>query len=234
MGALFCAKCSRSMEYDVAAGRVSCPRCDVKTAGKAPAAKRREIPLTEAQAAIRAAHAPVRRARRMSGGKGVLREKEASESEIQTQIANRLTAEGWMVIRINSGAAKSQSGSYLRAYRIWGLPKEFEASGAPDIWALRGSRCLLIEVKDRKGYLRDSQCRFIEHAQRFRVRVHVCRSWEEAQALVDELNGGDKPTRAQWERLMALKSHLKWSWDELLDRAERVFRMATRSQYPDE
>lgn len=183
-----------------------CPRCARSGAPKAAATpKKRKPPLTDAQKELKKQHAPKRRSARFGGGHGVLVPVEIPESVIQENIMRILFDAGFLVVRINSGGTKIGR-NYVRFYRIFGMPPIFEAEGVPDILAFRGSKALLIEVKDRTGHLRDSQVRFMEMALAKGVQVHVCRDWESAEQLAIELveRESRKPTRAQWERLLAV------------------------------
>lgn len=222
---LFCSRCQGELGYDEKTKRARCGRCSPSRAssGKARIGGAAKIALTPAQQAIKDAHKPARRAP-LRGGAGVLQVEMPSESVIQERIMRALHAAGWLVVRFNSGSAKTASGGFLRAYRIFRMVEAFASSGLPDVIAFKGGggascRALLIEVKDDKGLLRDSQVRFIEYAARFGVSVNVCRSWEAAQILVEELEAraAKKPTRARWERLLAIERLAREEWGEELD-----------------
>lgn len=212
--ALFCGHCSSAMQLNAKGTRLACPNlCRGIKAGRgrsdgsAPATKKTRLkrPLTEAQKAIKKLYAPPRRSERGGGGGGLLVTQDIPESTIQENIMRTLFDAGWLVVRINSGSMKMSGGGFLRAYRVFGMEECDASAGMPDVVAFKGRRALLIEVKDRLGQLRDTQVRFIEHAQKFGVKVELCRSWEEAKRLVDEIAASDaaKPTRARWLALLA-------------------------------
>lgn len=108
--------------------------------------------------------------------------KRPTEKEIQARIMQALQMEGWLVIRLNSGAFKGTKGNYIRTYIIQGLNA---SAGLPDVIAFKGARFLLIEVKDHKGQLTDAQIRFHQFAERFGVEVNVLRHWDEVEELID-------------------------------------------------
>ncbi|HEY0076836.1 MAG TPA: VRR-NUC domain-containing protein [Abditibacteriaceae bacterium] len=215
---LFCGRCSSQLEYSDKSQRATCPKCSGKCAGngkgsstdKATKSKKPKAPkeaLTPAQQAIKDAHRGLRRTKRFQGGHGILVPEEIPESVIQQSIMEHFFANGWLVVRINSGSMKTSNGGYLRAYRIFGMPEKWASSGLPDVVAFRGSRALLIEVKDRLGQLRDTQVRFIEFAERFNVKVHVMRNWQSAEELTKEMiaREANRPTRADWLRLQMVE-----------------------------
>lgn len=218
---LFCSRCSGAMEFDARAGKMRCSACaggrKAGASGTPKTPAKPKTPLTDAQKALKKAHAPVRRTERFGGGHGILVPEEIPESTIQENIMRALFDAGFLVIRVNSGGTKIGR-SYVRFYRIFGMPPVHEAEGVPDILAFRGGKALLIEVKDRLGKLRDSQVRFMELAQSKGVTVHVCRDWQSAHEMALELVEREKlkPTRAQWERLKRIEELATREWgDEL-------------------
>ncbi len=207
---LFCSRCSSQLEYSEKSQRARCPQCNGKSNGKGVKANNSKNPketLTPEQKAIKDAARGPRRTERFSGGKGILKPEEIPEKVIQQRIMERLFAAGWLVVRMNSGRMKTETGSYLRAYRIFGMEPRWASSGLPDVIALRGSRVILIEVKDRLGQLRDSQVRFIEFAARFKVTVHVLRDWQSADEITSAIvaREANRPTRAEWLRLRVIE-----------------------------
>ncbi len=217
---LFCHRCSDALQFDKSSAKMRCPGCS--SSGTRTSSPRRPAkvkpPLTDAQKALKKQFAPARRTERFGGGHGVLVPEEIDEGTIQERIMRVLFEAGFLVVRINSGGTKIGK-SYVRFYRIFGMPPVFEAEGVPDVLAFKGSKALLIEVKDRTGHLRDSQVRFMEMALSKGVRVHVCRDWEGAEQLALNLVEREKckPTRAQWERLQAIERLAHQTWGEALD-----------------
>ncbi len=107
---------------------------------------------------------------------------EPSESEIQGALIRRLVRAGWLVVRVNSGAFKTEKGAFFRAYIVAGLNA---SSGFPDVLAIRatqgeasgdvfGNVCArLFEVKRRGGKRSEAQTRFADYALASGVRVEV-------------------------------------------------------------
>jgi len=100
---------------------------------------------------------------------------EPTESEIQGALIRRLVRAGWLVVRVNSGAFKTEKGAFFRAYIVAGLNA---SSGFPDVLAVRadvfGNVCArLFEVKRRGGKRSEAQTRFADYALASGVRVEV-------------------------------------------------------------
>ncbi len=125
-----------------------------------------------------------------------LRPPEPSEAAIQAALMRRLAAAGFVVIRINSAAWRTEKGFY-RAYSIHGLKTERgqDAScGFPDVLALKGRpdgtvAAHLIEVKKAGGALSEGQVKFHEFAAARGVIVHVVEGWAAMGKAVAELTG---------------------------------------------
>jgi Holliday junction resolvase len=79
-----------------------------------------------------------------------------AEAEIQDEIIKYLRLRGFVVIRMNSGAVKTE-GRYIVNYRI--IPSG-AASGLSDIIATKGERTIYIEVKTASGTMTNSQRNF--------------------------------------------------------------------------
>ena len=115
---------------------------------------------------------------------------EPPEAKIQAAVIRRLQLEGWLVLRVNSGAHKTGSGGYFRAYIIHGLIGKrgrLVSSGFPDVLALRGDVpggwFLLLEIKDHQGQLDEAQQNFRAFAARFGITVHIVRSPDDLEAI---------------------------------------------------
>lgn len=79
-------------------------------------------------------------------------------------------ADGWMVIRINSGMVKTEHGFPFFAYTI---ANNGGHSGFPDLLLMRGNEYKLIEVKAERGRLSENQKRFQEMAAKKGVNYEV-------------------------------------------------------------
>lgn len=106
-----------------------------------------------------------------------------TESQIQDAIIHRLQIDKWLVIRFNGGGFQKGK-SFVRNYIIQGAAK---SAGLPDVIAFRGNEFLMVEVKDAKGKLTDSQEWFHGWAKHFGVTVHVLRHWDEVTPLLHEV-----------------------------------------------
>lgn len=106
------------------------------------------------------------------------------ESTIQTHIMGRLRSHGWMVVRFNGGGFTDKRGQLVKNYIIQGLNS---ACGFPDVAAFRDDRVLLCEIKTATGQLSAPQQRFANFAAHFGIKVHVLRSTDELDALLDSL-----------------------------------------------
>lgn len=120
-----------------------------------------------------------------------------TEAQIQAALMNRLRANGWLVVRVNSFAAMVGR-RFVRAYLVQGMGTHC-AAGFPDVLALRGTRdsetgkivtdARLFEVKKDDGNgchaakTSPSQKRFHEFAARSHVYVEVVTGWDEAQSV---------------------------------------------------
>ena len=94
-----------------------------------------------------------------------------------------------MVIRMNSGAAKS-AGQYIPFYRVLGIrdkrtgnERKIE-SGISDLLILGNERAVLVEVKRPGEELRTSQKTFKAICDHFNVPYLTARSAEDARAIV--------------------------------------------------
>lgn len=109
-----------------------------------------------------------------------------TEADIQKDILTRLFNRGWVAIRFNSGTSKTSGGNFLRSYWIAGMDVQ-PSAGLPDVIAFKDGKHLLLEVKNEKGKLSDAQKRFQSVAARRGETVHVVRSWEEVEQIVNTI-----------------------------------------------
>jgi hypothetical protein len=108
-----------------------------------------------------------------------------SEAAIQKTIIARLHNAGWLTVRFNSGAARTISGGYVPCYWIAGSPRP--NAGLPDVIAWKDGQCLLLEVKTASGKLRAAQRMFATIAEKRGTNVHVVRSWEDVQTILQTI-----------------------------------------------
>lgn len=108
--------------------------------------------------------------------------RETTEAELQSAVIDLLRKAGYLVIRHNSGGTYDRRGRYVQFYHIHGADKP--GSGLPDILALRGGHCLMLEIKRRTGKPSDVQEQFREYAAQHGVTVAVVRSVEDVMPLI--------------------------------------------------
>lgn len=99
-----------------------------------------------------------------------------SEHRIQSEIMLALSQHGCTVIRTNAGRVKTDDGRTVAL-----APK-----GWPDISGFKKAdgRMILIEVKNERGRLRPEQIKFKNFIEQYPVLYGVCRSADEAIAIV--------------------------------------------------
>jgi Holliday junction resolvase len=103
---------------------------------------------------------------------------EPREAKLQAALLKRLHARGWLAMRVNSGAFKTERGDFFRAYLVTGAPDE--SAGFPDVLAMRGRRgcsieLRLFEVKRRGAKRTPEQRRFADFALSRGISVEVVR-----------------------------------------------------------
>lgn len=104
-----------------------------------------------------------------------------TESEVSKQVISLLKQAGWLVIRINSGAAKTGN-RFISFYRIQnnGLSK-----GLTDIIAFKGTKYLLLELKKGTGgKLSESQKEFIQLCESKGIQVHVIKDVSQVESII--------------------------------------------------
>ena len=109
-------------------------------------------------------------------------DKGPSEATIQSHIMARLRQRRYMVVRFNGGGFK-KNGQFVFNYIIQGLNS---SKGFPDVVAFKDGRCYLIEVKTKTGRLSLFQRNFRDYAVHFGTSVHVVRSVDELDELLDK------------------------------------------------
>lgn len=116
-----------------------------------------------------------------------LRAPEPAEADIQAALMRGLQRCGWLVVRVNSGAATTPRGGFFRAYVVAGLCDangRAACSGFPDVLALRGGEMRLFEVKRAGGKESAAQARFREFAARHGVAVERVEGWGGMERIV--------------------------------------------------
>jgi hypothetical protein len=100
-----------------------------------------------------------------------------SEHAIQNEILLALSSHGCTVCRSNAGKIKTADGRTVALF-----PR-----GWPDITGFRHSdgKMILIEVKNKRGRLRDDQKRFAKFIEQFPVLYGVARSADEALNIIE-------------------------------------------------
>lgn len=111
---------------------------------------------------------------------------EPSEAKIQAMLLARLHALGYLAVRINSGAFRTQHGSWFRAYIVQNAPDE--SAGFPDILALRGCtdgsvEVRLFEIKRKNAKRTPEQLRFADFAAARGVSIQVVEGASGLEAL---------------------------------------------------
>lgn len=110
--------------------------------------------------------------------------KELKEKEVQKQVMQYLIMNGYLVVRINSGAF-IESNRYIRAYIIANNGK---SSGLPDVLAMKQGKGMLLEIKaGRGGKVSDKQKDFISLARSKGVDVYVINSLDQVIDIVEKL-----------------------------------------------
>jgi hypothetical protein len=123
---------------------------------------------------------------------------EPSEAELQSALLRRLTLNGWLAVRINSGAHMTKHGHFFRAYLIHGMPQPTKngrgafgsSAGFPDVIALKGDPTRpeimivrLFELKRAGGKLSDAQKQFREFARTRGVEVEIVEGLADLERL---------------------------------------------------
>lgn len=83
------------------------------------------------------------------------------ESKIQSKIINKLTANGWLVVKLI----------------------KTNLNGIPDLLALKNNKAIFIEVKAEKGRLSEIQKYRINQLQSMGFDVHVLKSTENLETI---------------------------------------------------
>jgi Holliday junction resolvase len=110
------------------------------------------------------------------------------EADVQMEIAKAFVADGWEVIRYNSGSMTLTGGGGATTYfkpnrnQNSGLTK-----GHPDIVAFKNCTCVRIEVKSEVGRLSPDQKKYAENALKYGNPIVVLRSKTEALELIELL-----------------------------------------------
>jgi hypothetical protein len=108
-------------------------------------------------------------------------EVEQSEAEIQKNIVEILKLKNYIVIRLNSGMRMIGK----RVVRFYQIMNNGAISGFPDLFAIKNNKILMIEVKSKKGKLRESQEDFRKLAEKHGNSILVASSWQEVLKYVE-------------------------------------------------
>ncbi len=111
---------------------------------------------------------------------------EPTEAKLQASLLKRLHARGWVAMRVNSGAFRTDRGHFFRAYIITGAPDE--SAGFPDVLAMRARRgCApelrLFECKAKGKKQTPEQRRFADFAAVRGIAVEVVNGAAGLEAL---------------------------------------------------
>lgn len=109
------------------------------------------------------------------------------EADVQKEIAKTFVADGWEVIRYNSGSMALSGGGASTYFRANTNQNSGLSSGHPDLVAFRNCTCIRIEVKSAVGRLSPDQKRYAEIGLKYGNPIVVLRSKEEASELIDLL-----------------------------------------------
>ena len=101
---------------------------------------------------------------------------EPTEAKLQAALLERLHARGFVAVRVNSGAFRTERGDFFRAYFVTGAPDK--SAGFPDVLAMRARpgctpELRLFEVKRRGGKRTPEQKRFAAFALARGIGVEV-------------------------------------------------------------
>lgn len=110
------------------------------------------------------------------------------EKLVQARLIQRLKAEGYLVIRQNSGAHRGTAGNYFRAYIIENFPPKQQSSGLPDLAAIKAGRIYFFEVKTETGKLSEPQKYFHAFAESKGVPVWTVYGMADIDTVMNELN----------------------------------------------
>lgn len=108
-----------------------------------------------------------------------------TEHDIQNTIAETLIWDGWLVMRINSGAMRPDDGERYVSFVSWqSLGWNWRDSGVGDLLAMRDGEGVVIEVKTHKGRQRKSQKEFQTACEERGVQYILARSLDDVTHLL--------------------------------------------------
>ena len=90
------------------------------------------------------------------------------EARLQRRVVSLMTGYGWYVLEMDKAGMR-------RTFK-----KGAFKVGFPDLLGLKGNRFVLIELKSEDGEVRPEQVRMHQLLATFGIRVHVCRTDQEA------------------------------------------------------
>lgn len=118
----------------------------------------------------------------------------ATESDIQKAIVDALVWDGWLIMRLNSGAMQPDDGARYVPFVTWAaIGAGPHTAGAPDLIAARDGRVAFIECKTRKGRLRDMQRDFAGACEHVGAEYIVARDLSDVAHLLTRVELGPKP-----------------------------------------
>lgn len=112
----------------------------------------------------------LRIARNQKPKKKSTKKKASPEGDFTNTLITHYLADGWLVIRINSGMVKTEQGFPFFAYTV---ANNGSHSGFPDLLLMKGNEYKLIEVKATKGRMSENQKRFQLLAEQKGVKYEV-------------------------------------------------------------
>lgn len=111
-----------------------------------------------------------------------------SESEIQAQIANVFIADGYEVIRYNSGTHKIVDNYGERWFTANRNLNSTLTKGHYDLGISKNNRTIRVEVKTAKGSKSKDQIKYSENALKYGNITLVMRSKQDAVELISAIN----------------------------------------------
>lgn len=121
----------------------------------------------------------------LTGDKTAKKRYNMKEHALQNAIEDYLVLKNWLVIRINSGAVKTDNG-FFRCYKVIAKNCNMTA-GISDLIAMKNSKVLFIEVKTDKGKQTEFQKEFQKVCEKFNQTYLIIRNIDELIKLENDL-----------------------------------------------
>lgn len=112
---------------------------------------------------------------------------EGGKEGVQSDIADAFIADGWEVVRYNSGTFKVLLGKIATWFTANRNINTGATSGHPDLIASRNCNSVRIEAKTETGRVSPEQKKYAENALKYGNPIVVLRSREEALELIELL-----------------------------------------------